>query len=267
MPLARRLHGLAGRVRVTTLNVNGLRSAHRRGFAAWIERTKPDVLCLQEVRATEADVPPEAWKPEGYRAHWSPAQKLGYSGTAVWARAKRGVRFSTGTGHSRGDAEGRIAGAHLPALDVYSVYLPSGSSGPDRQAWKEEYMDHLFPWMEALIRSGRPAMVCGDINIAHTAMDIKNAKGNAKNSGFLPHERAWLDRVVALGWRDVFREANPTSQAYSWWSQRGQARANDVGWRIDHIWATPGIEVRSVTIERNANLSDHAPVTADIRVG
>ncbi len=262
------MHGdTRARMRITTLNCNGLRAAERKGFREWLARADPDVLCLQEVRADEADVPADLWRPAGWQARWHPAEKKGYAGTSVWARSSIASTFTVGTGHPRGDGEGRVVGAHLPDLDVWSLYMPSGSSGPDRQAWKFEYMEHIFPWLEAIVRSGRPALICGDINIAHTAMDIKNAKGNAKNSGFLPEERAWLDRLVALGWRDLFREANPTSQDYSWWSQRGQARAKDVGWRIDHMWGTPGLGLRAVTIERGAGLSDHAPVTAEIIVG
>jgi exodeoxyribonuclease-3 len=253
-------------VRVTTLNVNGLRAAEKRGFTAWLGRAKPDVLCLQEVRATADDLPGELVEPEGWTVRWNPAEKKGYSGTAVWSRRKT-VHFTVGTGHARGDGEGRMVGVHLPKLDVWSVYLPSGSAGPERQAWKDEFLDHALPWMESLLRSGRPALVCGDLNIAHTAMDIKNAKGNVKNSGFLPHERAWLDKLVAMGWRDLFRECNPASQAYSWWSQRQNAYANDVGWRIDHIWATPGVRCSGVSIEREARLSDHAPVHAEIDLG
>lgn len=252
-------------MRITTLNVNGLRSAERKGFSDWLTRAAPDVLCLQEVRADEESAG-SLWHPEGWRTRWNPAEKKGYAGTAVWAR-HAGATFTVGNGHARGEQEGRAVGVHLPELDVWSLYMPSGSSGPDRQAWKEEYMAHVLPWMEGLLRSGRPTLVCGDINIAHTRMDIKNATGNAKNSGFLPHERAWLDQLVALGWRDLFREANPASQAYSWWSNRGNARANDVGWRIDHIWATPDVKVRAVSIERTAGLSDHAPVHADLDVG
>ncbi len=251
------------RLHVTTLNVNGLRSAERRGFSAWLARTRPDVLCLQEVRADQDTLPAQHWSPPDYAARYFPAEKKGYSGTAVWSRRKR-VTHSTGTGHPRGDAEGRVVGVQLPALDVWSVYLPSGSSQEGlagaKHAWKMSYLAHFRPWLDAIMASGRPSLVCGDFNIAHTPMDIKNAKPNEKNSGFSAEERAWLDGLVAAGWRDAFRELNPTSQAYSWWSQRGQARANDVGWRIDHVWATPGIRLLSCEIERQADLSDHAPV-------
>ena len=254
-------------MRITTLNCNGLRAAEKKGFSSWLARAAPDVLCLQEVRAEETDVPAALWQPQGWHARWHPAAKKGYSGTAVWSRAPGETRFTVGTGHERGDGEGRITGVHLPDLDVWSMYLPSGSSGPERQAWKFEYLAHVMPWMRERITSGRPTLVCGDLNIAHTPMDIRNAKSNEKNSGFLPEERAWLSELVSLGWRDLFREKNPTVQAYSWWSQRGNARANDVGWRIDHIWATPGVQVERVWIEREAGLSDHAPVHAEITVG
>jgi exodeoxyribonuclease III len=251
-------------MKVTTLNVNGLRSAERRGFRDWLARTQPDVLCLQEIRADESAVAPDLWNPPGYRAAWHPARKKGYAGTAVWARSE-GARFTTGCGHARGQEEGRLVGAHLDGLDVWSLYMPSGSSSPEAQAWKDQYMEHMLPWFRRVVQSGRPALVCGDINIAHTPMDIRNAKENAKKSGFMAHERAWLDALVEMGWRDLFREANPTSQAYSWWSQRGGSFERDVGWRIDHIWATPGVAVERVDIERDASLSDHAPVTARIR--
>jgi exodeoxyribonuclease-3 len=254
-------------MKITTLNANGLRSADRRGFRDWLARAEPDVLCLQEIRADQTTLVPELWAPPGWSCGWNPAVQKGYSGTAVWVRDAHPARFTVGTGHARGDAEGRAVGAHLDGLDVWSVYLPSGSSGPDRQAWKMEYLDHVNGWLAGLLASGRPTLVCGDINIAHTPMDIKNAKANEKNSGFLPEERAWISALVAAGWQDVFRVANPTTVAYSWWSLRGQARAKDVGWRIDYLFATPGVRIAEAFIDRDASLSDHAPVSARLQLG
>jgi len=254
-------------VKITTLNVNGLRSAERRGFRAWLDRAAPDVLCLQEVRADQGSLAPDLWAPPGWTVAWHIAAQKGYSGTAVWVRAPHAATFTVGTGHERGDAEGRVVGAHLDALDVWSLYLPSGSSGPERQDWKYAYMEHMWAWLAARRATGRPTLVCGDINIAHTAMDIRNAKPNEKNSGFLPEERAWMTRLFATGWQDAFRTANPDTVAYSWWSNRGQARAKDVGWRIDYLFATPEVRVVESFIERDAGLSDHAPVSAVIRVG
>ena len=184
----------------------------------------------------------------------------------MWAKKNPGlpVTFSSGAGHLRADAEGRATCASLPGLDVWSMYLPSGSSGPERQAWKMEFLEHITPWFDRVLRSGRPTLICGDLNIAHQAIDLKNWRSNQKNSGFLPEERAWFTALLASGWRDVFRELNPDSHAYSWWSNRGNARENDVGWRIDYVLATPGVPVVSATIERDAGLSDHAPVSVEI---
>jgi len=253
-------------MKVTTLNVNGLRSAERRGFSTWLTRHEPDVLCMQEIRCDEQALGPELWKPRGYAAGWTPAHQRGYAGTAVWAKEKPGrpVTFSSGAGHLRADAEGRATCASLPGLDVWSMYLPSGSSGPDRQAWKMEFLEHITPWFTRVLQSGRPTLVCGDLNIAHQAIDLKNWRSNQKNSGFLPEERAWFTGLLASGWRDAFRELNPDSHAYSWWSNRGNARENDVGWRIDYVLATPGVPLVSATIERDAGLSDHAPVSVEI---
>lgn len=246
-------------MKVTTLNVNGLRSADRRGFRDWLRHSDPDVLCLQEIRCDAESAPPELWAPAGWATAWSPAVKKGYAGTAVWSRPP--ARFSRGTGHPRGDEEGRVTVAHLDGLEVWSIYLPSGSSGPERQAWKYTFMDHIRPVLDRLLASGRAALVCGDLNIAHQPIDLKNWRANQKNSGFLPEERAWFGALLAAGWRDVFRELHPEVAAYTWWSNRGQARAKDVGWRIDHVLATPAVRVREVRIEREANLSDHAPVS------
>lgn len=243
---------------VATLNVNGLRSADRRGFRDWLTRRRPDVLCLQEVRAELADLEPGLRAPEGYAVCFTPAVKKGYAGTAVWVREGLDVEFDRGSGHGRGDEEGRLTGARVGPFEVWSLYLPSGSSGPERQAWKYEYMDHIRPWFDG--RRGRPALVCGDLNIAHEAIDLKNWRSNQKNSGFLPEERAWFGELLRSGWRDSFREQNPGVAAYSWWSARGRARENDVGWRIDYVLTTADVPVREAWIEKDAGLSDHAPV-------
>jgi exodeoxyribonuclease-3 len=252
-------------VKVTTVNLNGLRSAERRGFKRWLRKSQPDVLCLQEIRCTPDVAPPALWKPRGWKVHWNPAQKKGYAGTAVWTR-NAPTSHTIGCGHGRGDAEGRVTGVHLEGIDVWSMYLPSGSAGPERQAWKVEFMEHVLPWLRARLASGRPTLVCGDLNIAHRPIDLKNWRANQKYSGFLPEERAWLDGVFAEGWRDVWREVNPAAVEYSWWSNRGQAREKDVGWRIDYLLATPNVRIERAAIERDADLSDHAPVSAWVEV-
>ena len=262
-------------MRIITLNCNGLRSAERHGFSAWLADARPDILLLQEVRADASSLDAALLSPPGWRVGWHFAEKKGYAGTAVWVKegleGMASIAFSVGTGHPRGDGEGRVIGAQLRwhdgrTLDAWSVYLPSGSSGPERQEWKFAYLDHFGPWMTERLRCGRPTIIGGDWNIAHTPKDIKNAKSNEKNSGFLPEERAWISARLAEGWRDVFRDLHPESTAYSWWSNRGNARANDVGWRIDYVLATPDLPVANAVIERAANLSDHAPVRVEVEI-
>jgi exodeoxyribonuclease III len=246
---------------VCTLNCNGIRSAGRKGFEEWLKKNKPDVLCLQELRAWPEQVGPELLAPEGYHTHWVNAEKKGYSGVAVYSRQPFDA-VKVGLGLDWGDAEGRFLRVEIGDLVIISVYVPSGSSKEERQRAKYEYMDRLFEQTQALLDEGRPAIVCGDINICHKAIDIHNPKGNAKNSGFLPEERAWFDRWLTQGWVDTQRALNPeVAGLYSWWSNRGRAREKDLGWRIDYLLATPSLAARAnkAWIERHAGLSDHAP--------
>lgn len=249
-------------MKITTLNLNGLRASAKKGFRDWLLRTQPDVLCLQEVRATPEDAPEGIF--EGWDVHWNPAQKKGYAGTAIVTQKYGSVQIIRDL--PRVGEEGRLIGISLEALDVWSVYVPSGSSGDEKQAWKMEFLGWFRPWLDAR-RSERPAVICGDINICHTPKDIKNAKGNEKNSGFLPEERAWLSSLFSSGWQDAFRQCNPDAQTYSWWSQRGGAYDRDVGWRIDQHWLSPGLLPAKVWIEREARLSDHAPVHLELKQG
>lgn len=251
---------------LATLNCNGLRSAMRRGFADWRHRADPDVLCMQELRMQAADMDATHSVPEGWEAVQSDAEKRGYSGTAIWSRLHATHR-ATGCGLDWADQEGRVSMMQLPEALVVSVYLPSGSSGEARQAMKEAFMSHFYDWSAGLLASGRPVVLCGDLNIAHQEIDIHDPKGNAKNSGFLPHERAWFTRLLELGWVDVYRRLNPETRMYSWWSNRGQARANNKGWRLDYQLASPVLAERaeSCWIETDAGLSDHAPVFAKYR--
>ncbi len=249
-------------MRITTLNVNGLRAAHKRGFLAWLHRHSPDVLMLQEVRARLDDLPAELTQAPGWHKAWMPAAKPGYSGTAIWSR-EPGEPLAP-LGQPRSIDEGRVIGRRFGELEVYSVYAPSGSAGEERQAWKMAFLEAFEPWLAGLLASGRPVVFGGDINIAHQVIDIRNAKANMKNSGFLPEERAWMDTLFACGWRDLFRERWPERVAYSWWSARGAARAKDVGWRIDYLIGSPALRLGDADIERDADLSDHAPVTVTL---
>jgi exodeoxyribonuclease-3 len=246
---------------VCTLNCNGIRAAGRKGFEEWLQKHQPDVLCLQELRAWPEQVGPGLIQPEGYHSHWVNAQKKGYSGVAIYSK-KPFDSVTEESGLAWGDAEGRFVMVEIGELVVVSVYVPSGSAKEERQRAKYEYMDHLYEKTGELLRQGRPVLVCGDINICHKAIDIHNPKGNAKNSGFLPEERAWFDSWLEQGWVDTQRALNPDMVGlYSWWSNRGRAREKDLGWRIDYLLANPSLASRAkeAWIEKKAGLSDHAP--------
>lgn len=250
---------------LSTLNLNGLRSAVDKGLHAWAATSGVDVHAFQEVRMQRQDRKAEHRPPEGWEEAQVDAEKKGYSGVAVWSRLPVQGTWS-GCGLDWADAEGRVLGVELGPATVVSLYLPSGSSGEERQARKEQFMEHFLEWSTELLRSGRPVVVCGDFNIAHTERDIHNARANAKNSGFLPHEREWLSRLLARGWVDVWRALNPEVREYSWWSQRGQARALDRGWRLDYQLASPDLAARArkaSIVGRQPALSDHCPVVVE----
>jgi exodeoxyribonuclease-3 len=252
-------------MRIITLNVNGIRAAERKGLAQWLVRGQPwDVACLQELRCDPDDVPAIMRAPRKAHAGFHPAQRKGYSGVAVYSRVQ--PTFRSGFGCTEFDAEGRYIEAHFRDLTVISVYLPSGSSGPDRQASKMRFLDRFLPHLTDLRKSGREIVLCGDWNIAHQPIDLTNWKSNQKNPGFLPEERAWLTRVFdEVGFVDVFRRVDPRPEQYTWWSNRGAAWAKNVGWRIDYQIATPGIAARAkaARIYTDRRFSDHAPLIID----
>lgn len=254
-------------LRITTLNLNGIRSAATKGAFQWMAGTAPDILCVQELKAQEADLTEAMRAPPGYRGWFHHAEKKGYSGVGIYARQEPD-RVSVGFGSPEFDAEGRYVRADWGNLSVISIYLPSGSSSPERQDAKFRFLDLFYPHLAALRAEGREMVVCGDWNIAHREVDLKNWKSNQKNSGFLPEERAWLTRVLdEQGWHDVYRRLYPeaTGDAYTWWSNRGQAWAKNVGWRIDYQLATPGVAVaaRQAAVYKEQRFSDHAPLTID----
>jgi exodeoxyribonuclease III len=249
-----------------TLNLNGIRSAERRGFSTWLKRRKPDLLCLQELRAQREDVEELLYAPRSYHTHWHPAEKRGYSGVAVYAR-DCADRWTPGACFDYCADEGRVLRADWDGLSVVSLYVPSGTSSPARLAIKLRYLEHLLEHTRRLIAERTPVALCGDFNIAHTALDLARPKQNVKNSGFLPEERAWFDRLLAQGWVDVLRAQHPDVPGlYSFWSNRGNARANDVGWRLDYVLASPSLapRVTRTWIEKKADLSDHAPVWVEL---
>jgi len=252
-------------VKIITLNLNGIRSAARRGFFQWLKRQRADVVCVQELRAQHADLAPEMIRPGRFTGYFHFAEKKGYSGVGLYCR-RAPDRVIEGISIADIDREGRYIRADFGRLSVVSVYLPSGSAGEHRQKIKFRFMDEFFPHLRRLIRQGREVLLCGDWNIAHKEIDLKNWRGNRKNSGFLPEERAWLTRVFdELGWVDVFRRVDPRPDQYTWWSNRGQAWAKNVGWRIDYQIATPKLAAtaRRATVYRARRFSDHAPLTID----
>jgi len=254
-------------LRILTLNLNGIRSAAGKGFFAWLADQRADVVCVQELKAQEADIGQALRAPPGYQAWFHCAEKRGYSGVGIYAR-KTPERITAGIGNTEFDAEGRYLRADWGNLSVISLYLPSGSSSPERQAAKFRFMELFLPHLAALRAEGREIVICGDWNIAHKEIDLKNWKSNQKNSGFLPEERAWLSRVLGeLGWVDVYRCLHPdtTGDAYTWWSTRGQARAKNVGWRIDYQIGTPGIAAMAklAGVFKDQRFSDHAPLMVE----
>lgn len=252
-------------MRVITLNVNGIRSAAAKGLFPWLAQQGADVICLQEVRAREEQFAGHDISLPGYHAAYFPAQRPGYAGVAVYSKAEPD-RVLRGFGVPEFDQEGRYLEMQFPALSVVSLYLPSGSSGPERQASKDRFLGLFLPHLRALKRRRRQYILCGDWNIAHRDIDLKNWKANQKNSGFLPHERAWLDELFdELGYVDAFRHVNTAPDQYTWWSNRGQSWAKNVGWRIDYQITSPNLAgaVRAAQIYKAQRFSDHAPLIMD----
>lgn len=252
-------------MRIITLNCNGIRSAGRKGLFRWLPRQRADLVCLQETKAQEHQLEGGAFRPAGYHCHYFDAEKKGYSGVALFSRAKPD-EVIRGFGVEEFDREGRYIEARFGRLSVVSVYMPSGSAGPLRQASKFRFLASFLPYLAQLRRRRRDYVLCGDFNIAHRPIDLRNWRANQKNSGFLPEERAWLDEVFGrIGFVDAFREVNPRPDQYTWWSNRGQAWAKNVGWRIDYQVVSPGLRGRATgaAIYKAKRFSDHAPLTMD----
>jgi exodeoxyribonuclease-3 len=259
-------------MRIITLNCNGIRSAARKGLFAWVAKQSADILCLQETKAQHPDVQhdPEFF-PGGWHVRFRDAQKKGYAGTAIYARRAPDAVLET-LGNDEFDDEGRYLEFRYGQLSVVSLYLPSGSAGPERQASKDRFLQFFLPKLREWNGNGRDYVICGDWNIAHRNIDLKNWRSNQKNSGFLPHERAWLDVVFGAppdgaGWVDAYRALHPNAEgeSYTWWSNRGQAWAKNVGWRIDYQVISPrlGPRLKAASVYKAERFSDHAPLILD----
>ena len=252
-------------MKIITLNVNGIRSAANKGFFHWMPAQQADVICVQELKAQPDDMTSEMKAPDGYHGYFHCADKKGYSGVGIYSRHEPD-NVIEGVGIPEIDAEGRYLRADFGNLNIISIYLPSGSSGEHRQAIKFLFMAQFFPILKGLAQCNREVILCGDWNIAHKEIDLKNWRANQKNSGFLPEERAWLTAVFdELKLIDVFRKIEPSPEQYTWWSNRGQAWAKNVGWRIDYQIATPTIADKAThaTIYKQERFSDHAPLIID----
>lgn len=252
-------------LRVITVNLNGIRSAAKKGFFEWMSAQNADIICLQEVKAQEADIMQPLFHPEGYHSYFHCAEKKGYSGVGIYSK-KAPNKITKGLGWTEADQEGRYIEVDFGAFVVVSLYLPSGTSGPLRQGFKFDFLARFETHLQQLKAAGRDYIICGDWNIAHKEIDLKNWRGNQKNSGFLPEERAWMTTLFGdMGYIDAFRTLNQEAEQYTWWSNRGQAWAKNVGWRIDYQVVTPNLKnkIRAVSIYKDQRFSDHAPLLID----
>ncbi|EIJ41027.1 exodeoxyribonuclease III [Beggiatoa alba B18LD] len=252
-------------MRIITLNLNGIRSAAKKGFFDWLALQQADIVCLQEIKAQSAQLTDSLFYPQPYHCYYHEAEKKGYSGVALYARRQPDA-LQMGIGWVDIDCEGRYLQAQFGDLCVISLYMHSGSSGEERQALKFSFMARFLPHLQELRNKYQHVVICGDWNIAHKPIDLKNWKGNVKNSGFLPEERAWMDKLLTeTGYSDAFRVVNPSAEQYTWWSNRGQAWAKNVGWRIDYQIISDNLQahVKQAEIYTTQRFSDHAPLLID----
>ncbi len=256
-------------MKVISANVNGIRSAAKKGFFEWLASQNADVVCIQETKAQADQLTSAEFFPEGFHCQYFDAQKKGYSGVAIYCR-KQPDDVVTGLGWDRADNEGRYIQANFGALSVASFYLPSGSSSPERHEDKLRFMDKMKDELKRMRGQQRDYIICGDWNTVHREIDIRNFKSNQKNSGCTPPEREWIDDLFEnIGWVDAFRVVDDRAEQYTWWSNRGEAWAKNVGWRIDYQIITPGLRdaVRSASIYKDQRFSDHAPLIIDYELG
>lgn len=252
-------------MRIISYNVNGLRSAITKGFTEWLATDPADIICLQEIKAHKDNVDYAAIEALGYHTYWYPAEKKGYSGVAIFTRIKPDF-VQYGNGIMQSDAEGRVIRADFGDITVIGAYFPSGSSGDIRQTYKYQWLGEFFEYIQELRKQRPKLIICGDYNICHSAIDIHNPVSNKDSSGFLPDERAWMDKWFANNFVDTFRHFNKDPHHYSWWSFRANSRANNKGWRIDYISVSKELEasLKGAAIYPDVKHSDHCPVYAEL---
>jgi len=253
-------------MRIITYNVNGIRSAAKKGFIDWLKSDPADIICLQEIKANKEDVPADDIREAGYEVYSFPAQKKGYSGVAILTKLKPD-NVTYGSGLTQSDFEGRVIRADFGDITLINAYFPSGTSGEERQTYKYQWLDEFFEYLN-VIRTTRPKMIiCGDYNICHKAIDIHDPVRNKNYTGFLPEERAWMDKLFSSGYVDSFRQFNQEPHQYTWWSAWGTARANNKGWRIDYITVTEPLASRLKHSEILPKVvhSDHCPMYTELK--
>jgi len=254
-------------MKIITYNVNGLRAALKKDWLGWLQGVGPDVVCLQEIKATPDQIPEvKQLEALGYEHYWYPAQKKGYSGTAIFTKISP-KHVAYGCGHEDYDFEGRVIRADFEDVSVMSTYFPSGTTGDARQTFKYRFLDDFYAYAHKLLADHPNLIVCGDYNICHRAIDIHNPKSNANTSGFLPEEREWMENFINSGFIDTFRHLNPEPHQYTWWSYRAGSRGKNLGWRIDYNMASAALRDRIVgaRILADAVHSDHCPVLLEIK--
>jgi exodeoxyribonuclease-3 len=253
-------------MKITSYNVNGIRSAITKGLLDWITEDQSDVYLFQEIKANEADIPTELFTNMGYEAHWFSAQKKGYSGVGLLTKIKPS-QVIRGCGIEQADFEGRVIQAEINGIHIVNTYFPSGSSGDERQGYKMTFLNEYLDWMQREKLLAKNLIVAGDYNICHQAIDIHDPVGNKNASGFLPEERAWMDSFFDAGMVDSFRRINPEPHQYSWWSFRANARNNNKGWRIDYINVSKALEgkIAHAAILPDVKHSDHCPVQLHLK--
>jgi exodeoxyribonuclease-3 len=254
-------------VKLLCWNVNGIRAVMKRGFLDWLAREAPDILCLQETKATPADLPEELLNPSGYHTYWNHPEKKGYAGVATFTREKP-LKVLNGFGVPEFDKEGRVIITEHPGFTLFNIYFPNGKQSVERLKFKMDFYDAFLDYVEPLRKDGKKLIICGDVNTAHKEIDLARPKENSKISGFLPEERAWLDKFVARGYIDTFRYFNQESEQYTWWDVKSRARERNVGWRIDYFFVTENLKSQLIkaAIMSEVTGSDHCPIVLVVRI-
>jgi len=253
------------KIRIISWNVNGIRAVHKKGFLDWLYKEKPDILCLQETKAQEEQLPFDLKNVQGYYVHFSSAQRKGYSGVAIYTKLKQ-ESIETGFGIEKFDNEGRIQIVDYKSFILFNIYFPNGKASRERLKYKMDFYDAFLAYADKLKKKDKKIIICGDVNTAHKEIDLARPKENQKISGFLPEERAWIDKFISHGYIDTFRMFNQKPGQYTWWDFKSKARERNVGWRIDYFYVSENLKqnVKSSEILSNVMGSDHCPISLEI---